>query len=272
MITLRGVLVETMMLLTSSSVMADGVVVKGNVFGGGNSADVKINTIVNISAGNVEGNVYGGGNVGSVGTYDTSDDMKTFTFTANTGVSNVTITGGTIGTGVAMSADGTFDNGNVYGAGKGKADTYWCEKAMVYKTNVTIEAGTVKGTVYGGGEVGRVEDDAKVTIGDGTNAPTITGNVFGAGAGIKTHGYSALVRGNSDVTVQGAAQVGGSVYAVDTVPSLFRVMQKLEKVAQVITSLVPARVLRLLLILLMILRITKACKSKQIVRKMQTVL
>ena len=44
-----------------------GVVVRGSVFGGGNAAEVKVNTIVNISTGTVEGNVYGGGNEGDVG-------------------------------------------------------------------------------------------------------------------------------------------------------------------------------------------------------------
>ena len=44
-----------------------GVVVHGNVYGGGNQADVIINTEVNISTGTVEGNVYGGGNLGDVG-------------------------------------------------------------------------------------------------------------------------------------------------------------------------------------------------------------
>ena len=72
----------------------------------------------------------------------------------------------------------------------------------------------VYGNVYGGGEVGRLGDDTKVTIGSatGSDALTITGSVFGAGAGLETHGYSALVRGNSAVTVQGIARVGGSVY------------------------------------------------------------
>ncbi len=64
--TLRGVLVAAMTLLTSGSAMADGVVVKGNVYGGGNLADVKTNTEVNMSAGTVEGNVYGGGELGIV--------------------------------------------------------------------------------------------------------------------------------------------------------------------------------------------------------------
>ncbi len=221
---LRAVLMGALMFVTGTNAMAQessetptGVVVHGNVYGGGNQAGVLVNTAVNMSIGQVDGNVYGGGNVGSVGTYTTSDDMKTFTFTENTGVCSVTIDGGTIGTGVGQSADGTFADGNVYGAGKGKADTYWCEKAMSYKTTVTINAGTIGGTVYGGGQIGRVENNARVIIGvetpaNETPAPTIAGNVFGAGAGLATHGYSALLRGDAEVTVQGNARIGLNVY------------------------------------------------------------
>ena len=198
--------------------------VKGSVFGGGNNADVQTNTVVNISAGQVDGNVYGGGNLGDVGTinktniraYKWTDEANpgdTYTYN-NTGSCTVTITGGTIGPDSETTPD---DKGNVFGAGKGVAESFWCEKAMVYKTTVSITNGTVKGDVYGGGEIGRVETNTTVTIGttgetgDGSK-PAIIGNVFGAGAGLKTHGYSALVRGNTEVTVQGTAKVGKSVY------------------------------------------------------------
>ncbi len=201
-----------------------GVKVTGNVYGGGNNADVQTNTVVNISAGQVEGNVYGGGNVGDVGTinktniraYKWTNEANpgdTYTYN-NTGSCTVTITGGTIGPDGETTPD---DKGNVFGAGKGVAESFWCEKAMVYKTIVSITNGTVKGDVYGGGEIGRVETNTSVTIGtagetgDGSK-PAISGNVFGAGAGLKTHGYSALVRGNTEVTVQGTAKVGKSVY------------------------------------------------------------
>lgn len=232
---------------------------------------VKGNTTVTMSNGSVAGNVYGGGNLGDVGTIykDAKDEYGNLTYnyvwrnsdangnvndtehnntteynkpsgsshdtSKNTGVCNVTINGGTIGTGVTQNSDGTFTKGNVYGAGRGSDITWWCEKAIAYATNVTITAGTVNGTVYGGGQVGRVEDDAKVTIGvadaTGDAAPIISGNVFGAGAGLHTHGYSALVRGNSDVTVQGTAQVGGSVYGGGEIASVgkFRVDKGLPK-------------------------------------------
>ena len=223
--------------ISGGTIGVDGMVGDGNVFGAargdkeakGNEvanhatlrlANVKTTT-VKVDNGTIKGNVYGGGEVGSVGTYRVStegdDYMKIYTFESGTGICNVTINGGVIGTGVGMSDDGTFANGNVYGASKGLANTFWCEKGMVYKTNVTINAGTVKGTVYGGGQIGRVENDATVTIGESspsgtTSAPTIEGNVFGAGAGQETHGYSALLRGDTEVTVQGNASVGLNVY------------------------------------------------------------
>ena len=199
-------------------------VTDGNVFGGGKglvsfaeAGLVKGTTTLYINNGTMYGNVYGGGELGSVGKYTVSADMRTFTWGDpynNTGVCNVNIAGGTIGSGAAMSSDGTYANGNVFGAGKGKEDTFWCEKGVVYKANVNVTAGNVKGNVYGGGEVGRVETDAVVKIGPDTgNAePTIEGNVFGGGAGVKTHGYSALVRGNTYVTVQSKAKVGHNVY------------------------------------------------------------
>ena len=218
----------------------------GNIFGGGlglatfaEAGRVRGNTTVTVSGGSVKGNVYGGGSLGDVGTIvksadynykwtDEANPSATYTWN-NTGVCNVTINGGTIGTGVDPSADGTYANGNVYGAGKGLDDTWWCEKAIAYKTNVTITDGTIRGTVYGGGQVGRVETDAIVTIGtaDETGTeneykPNIIGNVFGAGAGVMTHGYSALVRGNSNLTVQGIALVGGSVYGGGEIASVGR--------------------------------------------------
>ena len=219
----------------------------GNVFGGGRGLEafaeagkVKGTTKVTISGGTAYGNVYGGGNLGDVGiitknttdynyTWNQSDGVtvnahynNTITGTnTNTGICKVTIAGGTIG--VETTAEPT-KHGNVFGAGRGLADTWWCEKAIAYATNVTVNKGTVYGNVYGGGEVGRVEDDAKVTIGalNGTDVFEIKGSVFGAGAGLKTHGYSALVRGNAEVTVQGKAQVGGSVYGGGEIASVGR--------------------------------------------------
>lgn len=186
--------------------------VDGSVYGGGEESAVGANTNVNVDAGTVSGNVYGGGKLGSVGTYTVSG--STYTFTEGTGECSVTIAGGTIGA-------------DVFGAGKGIANTFQCEKGMVYKANVIVSGGTVNGTVYGGGEIGRVENDTEVKIGDGvggsdTPTPNIHGNIFGAGKGLNTHGYSALVRGNSKVTVEGDSRVLGSIYGGGEISSVGR--------------------------------------------------
>ena len=134
---------------------------------------------------------------------------------------HVNITGGMVGP--AGDAVSTEENpGNVFGGGKGLANTFWCEKGMVYSTNVSISNGTVKGSVYGGGELGRVETDTKVTIGPETGAHNteIKGNVFGAGKGVETHGYSALVRGNTEVIVQNGSKVNQNVYGGGEIASV----------------------------------------------------
>ena len=131
--------------------------------------------------------------------------------------------------------------GNVFGGGKGETHdsgdgAFKCATAMIGAdgdglidsnggTTVTIGNGSVGGNVYGGGEIGRVEKNTVVTIGlkgNTTNELTIGGSVFGAGKGVATHGYSALVRGNSTVTIQGKAKVLGSVYGGGEIASVGR--------------------------------------------------
>ena len=70
-----------------------------------------------------------------------------------------------------------------------------------------------------------MENNSTVTIGaetpeDSNPAPTIAGNVFGAGAGLETHGYSALLRGNTAVTIQGNARVGLNVFGGGEIASV----------------------------------------------------
>jgi len=171
--------------------------VGGSVYGGGEESNVSGNTQVNVCA---------------------NYNSTTNKWESTTGTASI--------------------SGNVFGGGKGEAEktgdrAFYCEKAMVgindegacedpssdtnkiKGTSVHIGNGSVAGNVYGGGEVGRVEWNTAVTVGiegDDNSTPEISGSVFGAGAGIETHGYSALVRGNSSVTVQGKAKVLQNVY------------------------------------------------------------
>lgn len=183
----------------------------GNVFGAARGdktttrrdlALVKTTSVTISGNGEVKGSVYGGGEVGNVGSYTSTFD-GTNIFTEGTGKCEVTMTGGKV-------------DHNVFGAGKGVATTFTCEKAMAKETVVSVTGGTVTGNVYGGGEVGRVEHDTEVTIG----GATIGNSVFGAGAGLATHGYSALVRGNTKVIVENNAQIGHSVYGGGQIASV----------------------------------------------------
>ena len=237
---------------------SETVTVEGGVFGGGNQAAIIGNTTVNIGTetsvyvkswtynaetkeytgenqtvqgANIKSNVYGGGNLADV-----------------TGFTQVNICAKETGTGTNKTWTSVPEGdkkvtiaGNVYGGGKGVASesgarAFFCEEAMVGEdnknskdnnddpayandgTHVRIGNGTVNGSVYGGGEIGRVEFHTEVVVGIGggtggsTKSPVITGSVFGAGKGANTHGYSGLVRGDSRVTVQGDAKIGHSVY------------------------------------------------------------
>ena len=210
--------------ISGGTVGVDGTVDDGNVFGAARGDEttkqtdvalVKTTDVTVSGDATVWGNVYGGGEIGCVGTFTeraadgkyiwTSDDQNL------NGLTKVSITGGET-------------KGHVFGAGKGKAVTFKCEKAMVKKTQVSVSNGKVDKNVYGGGEIGRVEEDTdvKIGVGDGTCNPTISGSVYGAGAGLETHGYSALVRHNTTVTVDGGATIGQSVYGGGEIASVGR--------------------------------------------------
>ena len=198
--------------------------ITGDVFGGGDNAAVLHNTNVTIANGSIGNNVYGGGNLGNVGTITTEQNSgggTDYIWDQNTGVASVIITGGTVGPD-NLNPSTNKESGNVFGAGKGSAISFECENAMVDYANVNITNGTVRGSVYGGGEIGRVENNTIVTIGvnDNSSTPEIKGNVFGGGAGVKTHGYSALVRGNSTVTIQGGSTIGLNVYGGGEIASV----------------------------------------------------
>ena len=119
-------------------------VITGDVYGGGNKADVTKNTWIDIAGGLIMHNVYGGGKEGSVGTLkdngvkhdiqvnDTQSKINysfydfglswpvKLEYADSTGDTHINITGGRIGT----SGD---DNGDVFGAGKGKIDIDWAK-------------------------------------------------------------------------------------------------------------------------------------------------
>ena len=236
--------------VTGGTIGIDGTVGDGNVFGAARgdvnaisneAALVKKETSVSVTGGTIKGNVYGGGELGCVGTFTISSDYRTFIWQDTDGVTNTDDNDKNTGIcNVEIDGSSAVIDGHVFGAGKGKDDTFWCEKGIAYSTNVSIKNGTVNGNVYGGGEVGRVETDTQVKIGDGdgtvggASAPTITGSVFGGGAGVETHGYSALVRGNTTVTVEGNAGIGHSVYGGGEIASVGRYALDAQKMPSIL--------------------------------------
>lgn len=217
----------------------------GNVYGGGKGKAgdkmgglVKGNTTVTISGTpTIHHNVYGGGAYGSVGdfTYDATSGMPTALATENTGVCNIAITGGTIGT-------NGKENGMIFGSSRGDVATPEGEPAVdpndrmawVYSTNVTIGTQSetpslttpkIAGSVYGSGENGHTFQNTEVTIHSGTigiaEGETITddngtpddisddktysgaaypyrGNVYGGGCGTDMYWIDANGNGEKD--------------------------------------------------------------------------
>ncbi len=222
---------------------ADIKVYHGNVYGGGRGVDpissgtghnlsytagrVYGDASVNITGGTVLHNVYGGGSLATVGTIlyrknagdpapGTSLAPTTYdphgTPQANTGSTSVTIGGTAI-----IGSDG-MNNGSVFGSCRGVAGPGYSDRAYVYNTTVTIDAGTdgkpfIHGSVFGSGENGHVQNNTVVTINGGTIGSDITsaftdidagsgtdaekaeakkkydyiGNVYGAGRGVDTY-------------------------------------------------------------------------------------
>ena len=136
-----------------------GVKVHGNVYGGGNLADVGQTVTVNVSGGEIDGDVYGGGalantNIGNVSGYGTESEVISSTSTYTTIVS---LTGGII-------------NGDAYGGGLGRAEVKAADAVGEpgdpgYKPAVEAVS-PIEAKVYG---------DVLVTL----NGTKIPGHVFG---------------------------------------------------------------------------------------------
>ena len=127
-----------LLLLMTGSTATAGIVVTGNVYGGGNLADVGGSVEVNIKAGEVNGDVNGGGalantNVKNATNYGTETETVTSTATNTT---TVNLTGGTI-------------HGDAYGGGLGQKTGFNGKTsdiaAKVYG-DITVNLGSSGGT------------------------------------------------------------------------------------------------------------------------------
>ena len=183
-------------------------------------------TTVNISGGHIKSNVYGGGELGTL-----------------VEGSEITITGGTIGTEVKDESNNVkYLFGSVFGGGYGSAvdgvsgNSIQESKTVTAKdhagyvlgsTRIVMAAstgdsptrGTVLGSVYGGGELAWVSGNTNISVSDGEIGKnelngTDTkfggyrmGNIFGGGKGSETYVKAGLIKGNTTVNIS-----GGSIY------------------------------------------------------------
>ena len=220
--------------------------VDGNVFGGGRGFGGEALTAGNIGGsvdltidgGTMLGSIYGGGRLASVGyglylttedgygvmrkddEYDgsypnpSSEAAGTF-YTKGRGHIKVTVNGGTIGKEFADDAEGEH-SGNVFGGSMGRltkldgtpfdAADHWKLLATAKSTTVNINGGTIKRSVYGGGEMGTVTENTNVTVSGGTigtsgKGGAEFGNVYGGGKGLTTEVLAGIVKGNTKVTI-----------------------------------------------------------------------
>ena len=193
----------------------------GNVFGGSYGKDAIIhlgednqaimdvvnakaglihgNTYVEITGGQICGNVFGGSNYGTV-----------------VGNAEVKVSG----TAEIGPLDYTGLNAYVYGGGKGfhddpTEDHTGLRKAYanVANTKVTVEAGTIYGSVFGGGSDAHVLGNAEVNVTGGTLGTTGTttwdGNIFGGGRNFMASNLTnGRVGGNVTVNMTGGTMLG----------------------------------------------------------------
>ena len=130
-----------------------------------------------ISGGIITGDVYGGG--------------KGYNLSKTSGVidGNVSLT---------IDKDATV-NGSVYVGGKGLTSDSSSAK-ITKNSTLNINGGTIKGNVYGGGDLGQIEGESTITVTGGV----INGNIYGGGNNV---GVST-----SNITIIGTPTITGNIY------------------------------------------------------------
>ena len=202
-------------------IVADEACVKRNVYGGGNYAAVGISstsdttsTDLMIIGGVIEGSVYGGGNKNGSGSTSKSSEV---TILMTDGEVYGSIYGGANQKGIIygnvnVSIYGGKVKGSVYGGGLG-GYTSSSDFGTFVGNNVNVIIGSdsyesepiILGNVYGGSSFGTVNnivnssDKTDYVVNVTVNKGTVSGSVFGGGAGSDT--FTPNVNGDVLVTI-----------------------------------------------------------------------
>jgi hypothetical protein len=201
----------------------------GDVYGGGDAAKVKGNTVVNFhKANNTAANIYGGGNAADV-TGTTTVNMSAGSVGGTTdgtdygvyggcnskgtvgGAITVDVTGGTIG----VDADHTANvHGGGYGAATATSGNVTVHIGSIDASHVTSGTAVIYGDVYGGSALGDINDNTEDKTQVIVYSGTVNGSVYGGGLGDASN--AAAVKGNVEVLV-GGGHVTGNVYGANNV-------------------------------------------------------
>ena len=203
----------------------------GDIYGGGNMADVIGNTYVEIGTGkrshnvtgaeepitparnaaNISGTVFGGGKLGHVGdfTFDDDDsndipDGKPVSCAEGTGTCTVTVSNGSIGPDNMQmtSVGGPDDTGHVFGGGRGTSDLYYDDT-----TNKTdAEKQTAIAALSDEDLAARITAVDNLAYVNKTEV-TINGSAF-VKASVYGGGFDGHVLGDTHVTIDGDCQIG----------------------------------------------------------------
>ena len=188
----------------------------------------------------IKSNVYGGGELGKVVGYHTTKNAANADVNVGT---EVIINGGTIGTEIEDNETVKYTFGSVFGGGYGSLEetlgsTYpkYTAGRVLAGTKVNMTTGTVRASVYGGGEMAAVGEsvtlsetptegftgDTHVIIGGGTIGKDKVGttyfggakmgNVYGGGSGHNNTVRSGHIYGNTNVTISGSPIIYHNVY------------------------------------------------------------
>ena len=204
--------------------------ITGDVFGGGDLADVTGKTTVNMRQSQSRlTNIFGGGNEAGVG----GSEVNVYNGTVATAVYGgcntkgnvngdiaVNVLGGTLGT----SSTNTI---GIFGGGYGGPDPANSNPGTTSNGDVTVTIGgagynpTIYGTVYGGSALGSVSAANKLTM-VWLKSGTVNGNVFGGGLGQLANSQAspavpaiaAHVNGNIEVIGDGT-DVNGWVFGAN---------------------------------------------------------
>ena len=181
---------------TSTNIFVGGGTVQGGVFGGSNKNNGPVVSIL-MKDGTIEGGVYGGSNdTGAI-----SDNVT------------MQINGGQVGTPSAPA--------NIHGGGYGKDTKVDGNVTLTLGSNTTDPGVTVYGDVYGGSALGTVNDTNSDKTQITLNCGTINGSLYGGGLGNATE--EANVYGAVTVTVNGGSvkktsvEGSGGVYGANNI-------------------------------------------------------